>query len=743
MVKFKQTEEIEKIMTNLEQVRNIGTLAHVDHGKTTLSDSLLLAAGMISPKVAGKALALDYVEIEQLRQMTVKAANVSLYHERGGKPYVINLVDTPGHVDFTGHVTRSLRVMDGAIVVVDAVEGIMTQTETVVRQALEEMVRPLLYINKIDRLIRELRLSPQEVLQRLLNIIKDFNMLIDIHASPSVKNEWKVDPNKGQVAFGAALHKWGFTLPIMQKKGFKFSNIVETYERGGEAIEELARELPLYEAILNMVVDHIPNPKVAQKYRIPKIWKGDLDSEVGRSMLECDPNGPTVLCVSKTIVDPHAGLVATGRVFSGVIYEGETVYLLGAKENGKILQVSLYMGPYREIISRVSAGNIAAVLGLEHARAGETIVDISLKGAMVPFERLRYISEPVVTIAIEPIHSKDLPRLIDTLRKMAIEDPTLRIKINEETGEYLISGMGQLHLEIALWDLNQRTGGLEVKTTPPIVMYRETIRVASKMFEGKSPNKHNRVMFIVEPLNEETLKLLAEGKVFEDQEWRERARILREYADWDADEARGIWAIDEHFNILVDTSKGIQYLKDIKDHIINGFRWCVDEGPLAKEPCRGIKVKLVDAVVHEDPAHRGPAQIIPATKDAIFAGILSARPTLLEPILKIEVKIPQEQIAGVMKALNTRRGKIVSIEQTGYLNIVRGEIPVAETLDLATDMRSLTSGKAFWATEFLKWSPVPENMLHEIIARIRERKGLPPNIPRVVFNPDGSVAIKS
>ncbi|MEM1743794.1 MAG: GTP-binding protein, partial [Candidatus Nezhaarchaeales archaeon] len=281
MVKFKQTEEVLKLMRDRERIRNIGTLAHVDHGKTTLSDSLLMAAGMISPKVAGKALALDYVEIEQLRQMTVKAANVSLYHEWEGKPYVINLVDTPGHVDFTGHVTRSLRVMDGAIVVVDAVEGVMTQTETVVRQAMEERVRPLLYINKVDRLIKELKLSASEVQQRFVNIIKDFNGLIELYAEPEFKSKWKVDPAKGQVAFGSALHKWGLTIPIAQQKGVRFSYIVDAYERG--YYDKLAGDFPLYAAILDMVVEHIPNPIEAQRYRIPKIWKGDLDSPIGKA----------------------------------------------------------------------------------------------------------------------------------------------------------------------------------------------------------------------------------------------------------------------------------------------------------------------------------------------------------------------------------------------------------------------------------------------------------------------------
>jgi len=714
-------------MRDKTRVRNIGTLAHVDHGKTTLSDNLLMAAGLISPKVAGKALALDYVEIEQLRQMTVKAANISLYHEYQGKGYVINLVDTPGHVDFTGHVTRSLRVMDGAIVVVDAVEGVMTQTETVVRQALEERVRPLLYINKVDRLIKELRLSPQEIQRRFIEIIRDFNNLIELYGEKEFKAKWKVNPAKGMVAFGSALHKWGFTIPIAQEKGLKFDYIIDAYEKG--YVEDLAKDFPLYKAILDMVIEHVPNPEEAQKYRIPKIWKGDLDSEIGKAMLECDEEGPTVICISKIVADPHAGLVATGRVFSGTVYEGEEVYLLMARRKGRIQQVSLYMGPYREPVPEIPAGNIVAMLGLDEARAGETIVDIKYKDDAAPFERLQYISEPVVTMAIEPVRSQDLPKLIDTLRKMAIEDPTLKITINEETGEYLISGMGALHLEIALWDLKKRSG-IEVKTSPPLVVYRESIKAVSPTFEGKSPNKHNKLYISVEPLDETTIELIQKGEVYEDQDWRERAKILREKAGWDSDEARGIWAIDENINILVNKTSGVQHLREVRDTIITGFRWAMREGPLALEPVRGVKVILHDAIIHEDPAHRGPAQIIPATRRAIYAGMLSARPILLEPILRIDVKVPQEQLSGVLSILARRRGKVTSIEQHGMLMYVRGEIPVSETFNLSDEMRSATAGKAFWSTQFLKWAPVPESSFKELVLQLRRRKGLPEEIPK-------------
>lgn len=728
MPKYKQTEEIIKLMSNKVNIRNIGTLAHVDHGKTTLSDSLLAGAGLISPKIAAQALALDYVEIEQLRQMTVKAANVSLLHERNGQSYVINLVDTPGHVDFTGHVTRSLRVMDGGICVVDSVEGLMTQTETVLRQGMEEKVRPLLYINKIDRLIKELRLSPQEVQNRLLKIIQDFNAMIETYADPEFKEKWKVNPNKGQVAFGSALHKWGFTLPIIAAKGMNFTNIIDAYAKG--EIEKLQKEFPLDIAILDMVVDHIPNPVDAQKYRIPKIWKGDINSPIGQAMNNCDEKGPLVICVNKVIVDPHAGPVVTGRVFSGTIHEGETVYGLMCRSEGRVQQVSLYMGPYREITPEMAAGNIVAILGLENVRSGETLVRPADKETMSPFEKMKYISDPVVTMAIEPKFSRDLPKLIDSLHKMAIEDPTLSVKINQETGEYLIAGMGSLHLEIALWDLKQRTGGIEITTTPPIVVYRESLTKALGPFEGKSPNKHNRLYVSVEPLSEQTVNLIQGGTVYEDMDTKERARILREQAGWETDESRGIWAIDSFVNMFVDATKGLQYIREIKDTLVQAFRLDVAEGPLAREPIRGMKVIMNDATVHEDPAHRGPAQIMPALRDAIFCGFLSANPVLLEPIMKLDMKVPQDFLGGVTRIIAGKRGRIISMDQAGDVMHLIAEIPVSETFDMSDELRSATAGKAFWGTEFARWSPVPQSLTAETIRKIRERKGLSPEPPK-------------
>jgi len=683
-----------------------------------MSDSLLAAAGLLSPSVAGTALALDYMEEEQKRQMTIKAANVSLLHERDGKPYVINLIDTPGHVDFSGRVTRSIRAIDGAVVVVDSVEEIMVQTETVTRQALEDRVRPVLYINKIDRLIKELRLSPEQIQERISRIIAEFNRLITLYAEPEYRDKWSVSFAGNTVAMGSAKDRWGFTAEVAKVKGVKFSDVVDAYLN--EKIDQLRERAPLHEAILNMAVEAMPPPHVAQKYRIPKIWKGDLNSEIGQAMTNCDDKGPAVMAVSNIVVDPQAGIVASGRLFSGTLKEGTTIHLVGARQDQRIQQVCIYMGPYREIVGTLIAGNIPALLGLDAARAGETL---SQQKDVVPFEAVKYVTEPVVTMAVEPKFSRDLPRLVETLRRLSIEDPNLVTMINEETGEYLISGMGTLHLEIANTLITKT--GLEIVTSNPIVIYRESVRGSAGPVEGRSPNKHNKIYIQIEALGEETISMIKKGEIGEYMDKHAMAKVLREKG-WPPEEARGVWAVEDTGNMLIEVTKGAQYLQEVKDMILAGYRWGLKEGPIAYEGIRGTKVKVTDVSLHEDPVHRGPAQIMPMTRRAIFAAFMSANPTLLEPVQKITVKAPPDLLGAATSVISQKRGKVVSVDQKGHLVYVVGEIPTSETFDLSEVMRGATAGRAFWGLEFSHWAPVPGSMINQVIADIRKRKGLPP-----------------
>lgn len=726
--RFRQTSDILRLMSRKEDIRNIGIIAHIDHGKTTMTDSLLAEAGLLSPKIAGEARALDYLEEEQRRGITIKTANISLLHEIENKSYLVNLIDTPGHVDFTGKVTRALRAIDGAVVVVDAVEEVMVQTETVTRQALAERVRPVLFINKVDRLIKELKLSPDEIQSKLLRVIQDFNNLIELYGEQEFKDKWKVDPTQGTVAFGSALHRWGFTLDIAQKKGIKFSDVTEAYKK--ERWQALQKTIPLHTAILDIVVKHLPNPIKAQKYRVPKIWKGELESEIGKAMINCEDNGPTVMCFTSAQMDPHAGLIATGRMLSGAIQEGNQVFLVGAKKDYRVQQVSMYMGAFREIVDSIVAGNIAALLGLDLARAGETLVDAAHQDVMVPFERIKYVSEPVITIALEPEHSTDLPKLIDVMRRLAIEDPNLAATINEETGEYLLSGMGELHLEIACKFLKDYGGGLEVLTSKPIVVYYESISRQGISAMSKSPNKHNRFWIQVEPLDEKVIQLIDKGEISEEVGRKQIGAILHKEAGWSAEQAKNVLAVEEHKNILVDVTKGIQYLGEVRDMIISGFRWACASGPLCEEPMRGIKAKLVDASLHEDPVHHGPAQVMPTIKRALFGSFLTAKPVLMEPVYKISVSVPTQWVGEVSNLIIRKRGRILSSEQKGPLMMITGYIPVAETFGLSADMRSTTSGHAFWQSTFDHWEKVPENVAHNVIKVIRERRGLKAEVPK-------------
>ncbi len=730
MVKYRQTEEIQKLMSYTEMIRNTSIIAHVDHGKTTLSDSLLAAAGIISEQRAGQQLALDSWELEQKRQMTVFASNISLAHTLKGQDYLINLIDTPGHIDFSGAVTRSLRAVDGALVVVDAVEGPMTQTETVLMQALRERVKPILFINKVDRLIKEIKLTSEEIQKKFVKIIARVNNLIEKYAPPEHKKDWQVKVENGSVAFGSALHKWGLNLPHMKMKGVTFKDIIDAYS--GEKmdidrkVDALSKKAPLAEPILDMFVEHLPNPLEAQPYRQSQIWPGDPNSEVGKGMAKVDPKGPLLMCISTIEVDTHSGVVAIGRVFSGTVEKGKMVQLITARAKGPIQQVYMSMAADRVIIDRVPAGNIAAVSGLPSMHVGETVAEDGVETHA--FEGLKYVSDPVVTVAVEPADVKDLPLFDKVMHKLTTEDPNLHFLINKESGEYLLSGMGELHLEITAYRMQE--ANLKVKVSKPIVIYRETISrdYQGPAIMGKSPNKHNKLWVTIQKLPEEVIEAIKAGKISEMQTRDDRVKALKGFG-WETDDAKSVVAIEGN-NILVNRIKGRQYVDEIMDHIKSGFREATFTSVLAKEPAYGLKVNLEDVTVHEDPAHRGPAQILPMTWRPIWCAFLLSEPKLLEPLISFECKVPNQFVSSVIATVQKRRGKILDMINEEDMIIVKAEMPVSESFGLAEELRSSTEGRAFWATQFSRWAFVPEQMQAEIVKQIRERRGLAPTPPR-------------
>jgi elongation factor 2 len=719
----KMVERVTTLMDKPERIRNIGIVAHIDHGKTTLSDNLLAGAGMISEELAGRQLFMDSDEEEQARGITIDASNVSMVHSYGGEEFLINMIDTPGHVDFGGDVTRAMRAVDGAVVLVDAVEGAMPQTETVLRQALKEGVRPVLFINKVDRLINELKVDEMEMQIRLGKVIDKVNNLIKGMNEEAYKAGWKLDAINGTVAFGSALYNWAVSVPYMQKSEVSFKDVYQKCHDNDQ--KWLAKNSPLYEVILDMVVKHLPNPIEAQKRRINIIWHGDKETNEGRSMLTVDPGGPVTLMVTDISFDPHAGEVATGRLFSGTLTRGTELYVMGTvKRVNRAANVGIFMGAERVEVEKLPAGNIAAITGLKDAIVGSTVTTLM---EMTPFESLKHYSEPVMTVAVEAKNMKDLPKLVTVLRQVAKEDPTVKVTINEETGEHLISGMGELHLEIITYRI-MRDKGVEIITSTPIVVYRETVTKPAGPVEGKSPNRHNRFYVEIEPMDPRVIDAIKEGKASMNMPALERRDALTAVG-MEKDEAKNVVAI-EGTNMFLDMTKGIQYLSETMELILEGWREALAGGPLADEQVQNVKIRLVDVKLHEDAIHRGPAQVIPAVRSAIKAGILMANDSLLEPVQIIQITVPQDHMGSATAQIQGRRGQVFDMQSEGDTVTVIGKAPVAELFGFAGDVRSATEGRAMWSTEFAGFEVVPANMLTDVVRDIRKRKGLKESIPR-------------
>jgi len=720
-------EKIKELMYKPDRIRNIGTIAHIDHGKTTFSDHLLAGAGMISADLAGRKLFLDFDEQEQQRGITIWSANASMVHSYEGQDYLVNLIDTPGHVDFGGDVTRAMRAVDGSIVLVDAVEAVMPQTETVLRQSLKERVRPILFINKVDRLLRELKLTPKQMQERFTNIIREVNILIQKYAEEEYKNKWMVNVNDGSVAFGSALRKWAISIPYMQKTGITFKEIIDLTSQNKE--DELAKKAPLYNVILDIIIKHLPSPKEAQKYRVPKIWRGDIESPIGKDMILVNSNGHLSAVVTKMVPDPHAGFVSCARIFSGKMKQGDEIYLIGQHKNNRIQQVSVYKGPQRIQVDEVIAGNIVGIVGLTDAFSGETLCEPD--HLIEPFEEIKHIFEPVVTKSIEPKDPRDLMKLINFLKKLGREDTTIRVKINEETGEYLVSGLGELHLDAKV-ERKLKEQEIEFEASPPIVVYRETIGKKSPTIEGKSPNKHNKFYFFVQPLEEKVLNAMKEGEIPSDIELKKKnLQLQNKLSDlgMPVDEIKKLQLIHNK-NMLLDQTKGVQYLNEVMEMIKEAFINIMDEGPLAREPCVGLKVILTDADLHEDPVHRGPGQVLPAVRHSIKAAMINADPNLLEPRQIIRIDAPTEMMGGSIKEVGNRRGKILDMKDERGTSIIQAKIPVSEMFGFNSSLKSATGGKGFYSLIDVIFEKLPKDLQDQTILKIRKRKGLSEQIPK-------------
>jgi len=835
MVNF-TVDEIRTIMDKKHNIRNMSVIAHVDHGKSTLTDSLLSKAGIIASAKAGETRATDTRKDEQERCITIKSTAISMYFEmeekdlafvkqvkeEGINGFLINLIDSPGHVDFSSEVTAALRVTDGALVVVDCVSGVCVQTETVLRQAIAERIKPVLFMNKMDRALLELQLDQEDLFQTFQRIVENVNVIIATYADDDgPMGVVRVDPSNASVGFGSGLHGWAFTLKqfaelysakfkidveklmnrlwgenffnLKTKKWSKsksednvrsfcqfildpiykvFDAIMNFKKEETEKLltklevkekmkhEELQQEgkplmkavmrnwLPAGEAMFQMIVIHLPSPVTAQKYRAEMLYEGPLDDQAAVAMKNCDPSGPLMMYISKMVPTSDKGrFYAFGRVFSGKIATGQKVrimgpnYTPGKKEDlyeKSIQRTILMMGRYIEAIEDVPCGNICGLVGVDQF--------LVKTGTITTFKEahnlkvMKFSVSPVVRVAVEPKNAADLPKLVEGLKRLAKSDPMVQCMI-EESGEHIIAGAGELHLEICLKDLEEDHAQIPLKKSDPVVSYRETVSEESnQMCLSKSPNKHNRLFMRACPMPDGLPEDIDSGEVSPKQDFKIRGRYLADKYEYDITEARKIWCFGPDTNgpnILIDCTKGVQYLNEIKDSVVAGFQWASKEGVLCDENMRGVRFNIYDVTLHTDAIHRGGGQIIPTARRCLYACALTAAPRLMEPVYLVEIQCPENAVGGIYGVLNRRRGHVFEESQVAGTPMfhVKAYLPVNESFGFTADLRSNTGGQAFPQCVFDHWQVMQGDPMeatskpYQICQETKKRKGLKDGLP--------------
>jgi elongation factor 2 len=836
MVKF-SIEQIRAIMDKKHNIRNMSVIAHVDHGKSTLTDSLVAAAGIIAVENAGDARLTDTRADEQERCITIKSTGISLYYEmteeelskfkgqKDGCDYLINLIDSPGHVDFSSEVTAALRITDGALVVVDCVEGVCVQTETVLRQALTERIRPVMTVNKLDRCFLELMLDGEEAYQNFARVIENANVIMATYAD-ELMGDVQVAPEKGTVSFSAGLHNWAFTLTVFAnmyaskfgidpermmeklwgenffdpatKKWTKKNTGAKTCKRGfvqfcyepirmvidcamsdnkdklwamcdklkihlknedkdlvGKPLMKRVMQtwLPAHVALLEMIIFHLPSPAAAQVYRVENLYEGPLDDRYANAIRTCDADGPLMLYVSKMIPAQDKGrFYAFGRVFAGKVSTGQKVRIMGPNyEPGQkkdlyiknVQRTVLCMGRRQDAVEDVPCGNTVAMVGLDtFIQKNATLTDEKNEDAH-PIKAMKFSVSPVVRVAVEPKHASDLPKLVEGLKRLSKSDPMVLCQI-EETGEHIIAGAGELHLEICLKDLKEDfMGGAEIRVSEPVVSFRETVNDTSDhIVMSKSPNKHNRLYLQATPFEDGLAEAVDAGDVGPRDDPKARGRFLAEKFGWDKDISKKIWCFGPDTtgpNMFIDMCKGVQYLNEIKDSCVAAFQWASKEGCLAEENMRAVKIEIHDVVLHADAIHRGGGQVIPTCRRAIYAAVLCASPRLLEPIYLVEIQAPERALGGIYSCLNQKRGQVFEEMQrpgTPMYNI-KAYLPVLESFRFTNTLRAATSGEAFPQCVFDHWEVMgadpmnPGSQTNTLVLDTRKRKGSKMEIPAI------------
>jgi elongation factor 2 len=743
------------------------------------------------------------------------------------RDFLVNLIDSPGHVDFSSEVTAALRVTDGALVVVDCVEGVCVQTETVLRQALAERIRPVLMVNKVDRAIIELQLDPEEAYQGFFKTLQNVNVVIATYNDP-IMGDLQVYPDKGTVAFGSGLMSWAFTLPqfarmyaskfgvdiekmterlwgdtFFDAKGKKWVKAADQSESGErlkrafcqfcldpiyqlfdavmnekkDKVEKMLvslkinltteekdlppkrvlkavmqKFLPASDALLQMIVMQLPSPAKAQGYRGEMLYNGPQDDKYAQSIKRCDQTGPLVLYISKMVPTADKGrFFAFGRVFSGKVRTGQKCRIMGPNyvpgtkkdlyEKKAIQRTVLMMGRYQESIDDIPCGNVVGLVGVDQFIVKTATITDEDEEECHGLKDMKYSVSPVVRVAVEATDAADLPKLVEGLKRLAKSDPLVQCSI-EESGEHIIAGAGELHLEICLKDLQEDyMNGAKLKISEPVVSYRETVTAPSnQQCLSKSPNKHNRLFCKGVPLGDELCADIEDGKAAADTDIKLKSRLLVDKYEWDANDARKIWCYGPDGsgpNVVVDVTKGIQNMLELKDSFVAAWQWATKEGVMCGENMRGVRVNIEDMTMHADAIHRGGGQIIPTARRVFYACCLTGEPRLMEPVFLLDIQTIEHAMGGIYGVLNRRRGIMIGEENRAGTPIynVKAYLPVGESFGLTADLRASTGGQAFPQCVFDHWQVFPGNPLEvgslagTTVQGIRKRKGMKQEIP--------------
>ncbi|MDP1809632.1 MAG: elongation factor G [Actinomycetota bacterium] len=685
----------------LENTRNIGIMAHIDAGKTTTTERILFYTGKtykIGEVHEGTAV-MDWMVQEQERGITITSAATTCYW----KENKINIIDTPGHVDFTVEVERSLRVLDGAVAIFSAVEGVEPQSETVWRQADKYGVPRIAFVNKMDRVGADFsnvlammsdRLKTKPVaIQLPIGQEDSFKGLIDLVSMKAVvytdeKGEtWEEQDISADLVDEAEEYRGHLMEAVAEYDDELLHNYLE-----GEAIDPAAVKKAIRQAtialdltpvvcgtafknkgvqtLLDAIIDYLPSPK-----DVPPVTgiNPKTDNEEER---RADDNEPFCALAFKIMTDPYVGKLTFFRVYSGTLKAGSYVYNATTGEKERIGRILHMHANHREDLEEVAAGDICAAVGLKKTSTGDTFCDpahpLILEEMVFPI--------PVIAVAIEPKTKVDQDRLGSSLAKLAEEDPTFKVKVDKETNQTIISGMGELHLEVIV-DRLLREFNVGANVGRPQVAYRETVRRVVSNVEGKfvrqtgGKGQYGHVVISIEPSGS------GEGFIFE--------------------------------NKVVGGSIPREYIPAVEKGIIEAM----ENGVLAGYPTVDVKIKLVEGSYHDVDSSEMAFKI--AGSMAYKAGAKKAHPVLLEPVMDVEVVVPEDFMGEVMGDLNSRRGRIEGVDTRAGSKIINARVPLAQMFGYATDLRSRTQGRATFSMQFDRYEQVPANIANEIISKIQ------------------------